>query len=70
MYHTQVQKAQLKATGQCGRILSEKQSMSGLHHPFIARLFTTLRTDTELFFLMEPCMGGDLFAVKAFFGHI
>jgi len=58
-----VPKALIVETGQQSHIMSEKNTMMILDHPFIIRLYTTFRDEHRLFFLLEPCLGGDLFSV-------
>jgi serine/threonine protein kinase len=41
--------------------MSEKNTMAQLHHPFIVKLFATFQDSKRLFFLLQPCLGGDLF---------
>lgn len=58
-----VSKQLIVETGQQGHILSEKKAMERLKHPFIVELCATFKDDQRLFFLLEPCLGGDLFSV-------
>eukprot|EP00808_Paulinella_micropora_P009450 g6150.t1 len=58
-----VSKALIVETGQQGHILSEKKTMEVLKHPFIIELCGTFKDHSRLFFLLEPCLGGDLFSV-------
>ena len=43
--------------------MSERLALSTLSHPFIVQLFATFRSRFSLFMLLEPCMGGELFAL-------
>lgn len=58
-----VSKQQIVDTHQQGHIMSEKKVMSTLQHPFIIRLFATYKDDDQLYFLLEPVLGGELFTV-------
>lgn len=59
----QVQKAQIVETGQQGHIISEKNVMVQLMHPFLIRLYQTYTDQNCLYFLLEVCMGGELFTI-------
>ena len=45
------------------RVLCEAQILQAVDHPFLASLWGTISTPTHLHFLMEPCSGGELYAV-------
>ena len=45
------------------RVLCEAEILSKVDHPFLASLWGTISTPTHLHFLMEPCTGGELYAV-------
>ena len=45
------------------RVLCEAQILHAVDHPFLASLWGTISTPTHLHFLMEPCSGGELYAV-------
>ena len=45
------------------RVLCEAQILAAVDHPFVASLWGTISTPTHLHFLMEPCAGGELYAV-------
>ena len=44
-------------------MLCEAEILSKVDHPFLASLWGTISTPTHLHFLMEPCTGGELYAV-------
>ena len=44
-------------------MLCEAEILSKVDHPFLASLWGTIGTPTHLHFLMEPCTGGELYAV-------
>ena len=50
-------------TGQQGHIISEKSVMSEMDHPFLIKLYATYQDNDRLFFLLEPCLGGELFTI-------
>lgn len=56
-----VSKAMVKDTGQTLHILSEKNVMMSLNHPFIIKLYQTYKDQNHLYFLLEPVLGGELF---------
>jgi cGMP-dependent protein kinase len=58
-----VSKQQIFDTHQQGHIMSEKRVMATLMHPFIIRLHTTFKDANQLYFLLEPVLGGELFSV-------
>ena len=39
-------------------ILNEKACMIALHHPFLVHLYATYKSNTCLYFLLEPVLGG------------
>lgn len=49
--------------GQVNHTLNEKEVLSTLRHPFIARLYTTFRDEDNVYFLLEYVGGGELFDV-------
>ena len=44
-------------------IVDEKNLMSQIEHPFVARLFGTGQDNCRLFFALEHVEGGDLFSL-------
>lgn len=58
-----VWKSQIVETQQQGHIMSEKRVMEQLQHPFLNTLHGTYRSRNKLHFLLEPCLGGELFTV-------
>jgi len=43
-------------------VMREKEILSICDSPFVVKLYNTFKTKDTLFFLLEPCMGGELFA--------
>lgn len=43
-------------------VMREKEILSICDSPFVVKLFATYKNKDTLFFLLEPCMGGELFA--------
>merc|ERR1719469_786790 len=58
-----VNKAVIVETGQQCHIMSEKNVMAMLKHPFIIRLHQTFKDRDRLYFLLEPVLGGELFTL-------
>jgi len=58
-----VSKAQIVQTGQQGHVMSEKKVMQNMEHPFLIQLFNTYKDKDRLYFLLELCLGGELFTV-------
>lgn len=58
-----VNKAVIVETGQQSHIMSEKNVMAMLNHPFIIRLHQTFKDRDRLYFLLEPVLGGELFTL-------
>jgi serine/threonine protein kinase len=58
-----VSKYEIVQTGQEQHIMSEKKCMELFDHPFLVKLFATYKDSDRLYFLLEPCLGGDLFNV-------
>jgi cGMP-dependent protein kinase len=44
-------------------IIGEKRAMLDCDHPFILRMYSTMRDSSRIFFLIEYCDGGELFNV-------
>jgi cGMP-dependent protein kinase len=59
----EVRKAQIVHLGQQEHIMSEKKVMASLNHPFLINLRQTFKDEESLFFLLELCLGGELFTV-------
>lgn len=58
-----VNKQQVVATHQQAHILSEKETMLQMQHPFLIELFATYKDANMIYFLLEPVMGGELFSL-------
>eukprot|EP00455_Lapot_gusevi_P027088 TRINITY_DN2864_c0_g1_i9.p1 TRINITY_DN2864_c0_g1~~TRINITY_DN2864_c0_g1_i9.p1 ORF type:complete len:799 (+),score=343.37 TRINITY_DN2864_c0_g1_i9:177-2573(+) len=58
-----VSKSQIVQLGQQEHIMSEKNVMIMLDHPFLIRLYATFRDQNALYFLLEVCLGGELFTI-------
>jgi len=43
--------------------MSEKRCMEMFDHPFLVKLYQTYKDKDRLYFLLEPCLGGDLFSM-------
>lgn len=62
----QIQKTKIVAARQEDSVLNEKNLMLQCDHPFIIKLYSTMKNKNCLFFLMELVLGGDLFAFLYF----
>jgi len=58
-----VSKAAVVKSGQQQHIISEKNVMAALNHPFLIKLHATFKDNNNLYFLLEPSLGGELFNV-------
>lgn len=56
-------KASLVQMDQTAHVMNEKIVMSSLCHPFIVKLRNTYQDSNSLYFLMDVCLGGDLFSL-------
>lgn len=57
-----ISKAHIVKHNQQEHIVSEKKVMEKLDHPFIVRLFQTMRDHNFLYLMLEPSLGGELFS--------
>jgi serine/threonine protein kinase len=46
-------------------IMTEKQILSAIEHPFLVKLKMSFQDDKKLYFLLEYCPGGELFSLMA-----
>lgn len=58
-----VGKAHIVRTKQEEHTMNEKKALVYLDHPFVIKLHATYQDKTFLYFLMEVCLGGELFAI-------
>jgi len=58
-----IRKAQILELGRHSSILSEKQVMMSLDNPFLVNLLNTYKDKYRLYFLIEACLGGELFTI-------
>lgn len=57
----------------CDQICNERKILSMTSSPFIAQFYCTYNEKENLYFLLEPCLGGEVFAVynaKKFHGEM
>ena len=45
------------------RVQAEERILSTIDHPFCATLYCTIQTDMHLHFIMEHCLGGELYSL-------
>lgn len=57
-----ISKAHIVKHNQQEHIVSEKKVMEKLDHPFIVRLYQTMRDHNFLYLVLEPSLGGELFS--------
>jgi len=58
-----IRKAQILELGRHSNVLSEKQVMMSLDNPFLVNLLNTYKDKHRLYFLIEACLGGELFTI-------
>jgi len=58
-----VRKNRIVETSQQEHIINEKRIMSALDSPFCIRLYATFKDELNVYFLLEPVMGGELFSL-------
>lgn len=57
-----VNKSHVVKHNQIPHILNERAVMLDLDHPFVVKLYSTMRDQNYLYFLLEPSLGGELFS--------
>lgn len=58
-----LEKQEMMDRNKIGRVKTEEQILADIDHPFLARCYAQLQTDTHLHFLLEFCSGGELYAL-------
>ncbi len=58
-----VAKSQIVELGQQEHIMSEKNAMMRFNSEFLVKLYNTYKDRDALYFLLEPCLGGELFTL-------
>lgn len=58
-----IRKVQILELGQHTHILNEKHVMSSLDSPFLVNLLNTYKDKWKLYFLIDVCLGGELFTI-------
>jgi len=58
-----VSKVQIAQMKQQEHILSEKNAMCRFNSSFLVKLFATYKDNDAIYFLLEPCLGGELFTL-------
>ncbi|KAI7840688.1 hypothetical protein COHA_005610 [Chlorella ohadii] len=56
-------KRAMEERNKVGRVRTEETILRSVDHPYLAKLYATLQTDTHLHFLLEYCSGGVLYDV-------
>lgn len=58
-----IRKNQVVEMGQQSHILNEKKVMAMLDNPFLVNLRATYKDEYRVYFLLEACLGGELFTI-------
>jgi len=58
-----IRKNQVVEMGQQSHILNEKKVMAMLDNPFLVNLRATFKDEYRVYFLLEACLGGELFTI-------
>jgi len=59
-----ISKIKVVRSKQITQMLNEKKVMERLNSPFIVSLRTTYKDDRRIYFLLDACLGGDLFSIQ------
>jgi cGMP-dependent protein kinase len=58
-----IKKHQIIELGQKDHIISEKRVMEKMHNKFLVNLHRTFNDDLRVYFLLDVCLGGELFTI-------
>lgn len=58
-----LKKKLIKQKRQTEHIITERNVLVGIQHPFIVKLDNCFQNDRKLFFVLEYCHGGELFSL-------
>lgn len=56
-------KSDMRERNKIQRVQAEAKILSSIDHPFCATLYCTIQTDMHLHFIMEHCLGGELYSL-------
>ena len=56
-----LKKSHIEAKKQEAHIITERNVLAEIEHPFITQLYYSFQSEKKLFFVMEYCPGGELF---------
>jgi cGMP-dependent protein kinase len=58
-----VSKLKVVRSKQESHLINERRILLRVKHPYVTRLYDTYQDDRSVFFLLEPCLGGELFTI-------
>jgi serum/glucocorticoid-regulated kinase 2 len=60
-----LKKKHIQKTKQQSHVMTERNILAKMHHPFIVQLHWSFQNDQKLFFVLDYCPGGELFGLLA-----
>lgn len=49
--------------GQIDNIITERNILASINHPFLVKMYHAFQNEKKLFFVLEYCPGGELFTI-------
>lgn len=58
-----MKKKYIEKKQQCQRIMTERNILTEINHPFLIKIHASFQNDTKLYLVLEYCPGGELFGL-------